>query len=118
MPTCRRCRRPGAKMSSSICGFENASGRPRSAARTEHVESNQPRGLQAKETLAGERAASQGSYLYPCAHSHAKWLCMRIISTIKSAVTKRRKARPLDVEDRQTTVALAPGSHRRTADKP
>jgi hypothetical protein len=43
---------------------------------------------------------------------------MRKTSTIKSAVTERRKARPFDVEDRHTIVALAPGSHRRTADKP
>jgi len=43
---------------------------------------------------------------------------MNTICTIKSAVIERRKAKPLDVEDRQTTVALAPGSHRRTADKP
>ena len=43
---------------------------------------------------------------------------MHTICTIKSAVIELREAKPLDAEDRQTTVALAPGSHRRTADKP
>jgi hypothetical protein len=44
---------------------------------------------------------------------------MRTICTIiKSAVIERRKAKPLDVEDRQTTVAWRWARHRRTADKP
>jgi hypothetical protein len=43
---------------------------------------------------------------------------MLTTSTIKSAFTERRKAEPLDVEDRHTTLALVPGSHHRTADRP
>jgi hypothetical protein len=34
---------------------------------------------------------------------------MRTISTIKSAVTERRKAKPFDVEDRHTIVAIGAG---------
>lgn len=51
-------------------------GRLRSAACTEHVESNEPRGLKAGETPAGERAASSGRYVYPCAvRTPCAWLC-------------------------------------------